>query len=67
MERAISEEYLTRLSDSYTQFFYQYEAAPLLIVNSENLNFVDRPRDFDLLVEQIVQQRGPREYFNRAA
>ncbi|SRR5258706_12639551 len=67
VERGITEEYLRRLNESYTQFFYQYESAPLLIVNSENLNFVDRPRDFDLLVEQIGQVRGPRDYFNRAA
>jgi deoxyadenosine/deoxycytidine kinase len=67
MERAISEEYLRRLADSYTQFFYQYDAAPLLIVNSANLNFVDRTKDFELLLEHIGQLRGPREFLNRAA
>ena len=67
MERNISEGYLRRLADSYTQFFYQYDAAPLLIVNSVNLNFVDRPRDFDLLLEHIGRLRGPREFLNRAA
>jgi deoxyguanosine kinase len=67
MERNISEDYLRRLSDSYTQFFYQFDSSPLLIVNSANLNFVDRPRDFDLLVEHIGNLRGPREFFSRAA
>ena len=67
MERNISEAYLRRLADSYTQFFYQYDAAPLLIVNSVNLNFVDRPKDFDLLLEHISHLRGPREFLNRAA
>jgi len=67
MERGISEDYLRRLSDSYTQFFYQFDSSPLLIVNSANLNFVDRPRDFDLLVEHIGNLRGPREFFSRAA
>ena len=67
MERNISEAYLRRLADSYTQFFYQYDAAPLLIVNSVNLNFVDRPKDFDLLLEHIGHLRGPREFLNRAA
>ncbi len=67
MERSISEEYLRRLADSYTQFFYQYDTAPLLIVNSVNLNFVDRPEDFDLLLEHIGHLRGPREFLNRAA
>jgi deoxyguanosine kinase len=67
MERNISEDYLRRLADSYTQFFYQFDASPLLIVNSANLNFVDRPRDFDLLIEHIGNLRGPREFFSRAA
>jgi deoxyguanosine kinase len=67
MERSISEDYLRRLADSYTQFFYQFDSSPLLIVNSANLNFVDRPHDFDLLIERIGNLRGPREFFSRAA
>ena len=64
-EKGISEEYLWRLADSYTRFFHQYEAAPVMIVNSENLNFVDNQADFDLLLQRVEQMRGPREYFNR--
>lgn len=36
-----------------------------MVVNSENLNFVDKPDDFLLLVQRIETMRGPREYFNR--
>jgi hypothetical protein len=36
-----------------------------MIVNSENLNFVDNSEDFDLLLQRIEQMRGSREYFNR--
>ena len=64
-ERGIDEGYLTGLSDSYARYFYQYEASPLLIVNSANLNFVDRSEDFDLLLERVTAMRGGREYFNR--
>ena len=67
MERAITEDYLRKLANSYTQFFYTYDSAPLLIVNSANLNFVDQSKDFDLLLEHIGQLRGPREFLNRAA
>jgi deoxyadenosine/deoxycytidine kinase len=63
-ERSISEEYLTRLADSYSRFFYHYAAAPVLIVNSEHLNFVDEKKDFDLLLSRIEQMRSPREFFN---
>ncbi|MBA4142949.1 MAG: deoxynucleoside kinase [Nitrosospira sp.] len=63
-EKKISEEYLWRLADSYARFFHQYEEAPLMIINSENLNFVDRQADFDLFLRQVEGMRGPREYFN---
>jgi len=63
-ERAISEDYLLRLAESYARFFYQYDAAPVLIVNSEHLNFIDDPAAFRLLVERIGAMRGAREFFN---
>ena len=64
-EKNISEDYLWRLAETYTRFFYQFESAPVMIVNSENLNCVDNSEDFDLLLQQIEQMRGSREYFNR--
>lgn len=65
MERKISDAYLTVLAESYTRFFHNYDAAPVMVVNSENLNFVDRDDDFHLLVQRIESMRGHREYFNR--
>lgn len=63
-ERGIGEAYLARLNDAYGRFFHAYDAAPVLIVNSKNLNFVDRPADFALLLHRIEEMRGPREFFN---
>jgi deoxyguanosine kinase len=63
-EKNIPDEYLARLAEGYTRFFYRYSAAPLLIVNSEHLNFVDSPGDFDLLLQRIEAMRGPREFFS---
>jgi deoxyguanosine kinase len=63
-ERGIAADYLLRLADAYARYFYQYEGAPVLMVNSENLNFVDVPRHVDLLVERIGALRGAREYFS---
>jgi deoxyadenosine/deoxycytidine kinase len=63
-ERTISEHYLARLADAYTRYFYQYEEAPLLIVNSERLNFVDDPDHLRLLLGRISDMRGRREFFN---
>lgn len=65
MERRISDDYLTRLAERYSRFFYNYNAAPVMVVNSENLNFADRDDDFRLLLERIEAMRGQRGYFNR--
>ena len=64
MESGISEDYLRRLSDTYTRYFHDYHDSPLLIVNSENLNFVDKPEHFDMMVERMGSIRGGREFFN---
>ena len=64
MESGISEDYLRSLSDAYTRYFYDYHDSPLLIVNSENLNFVDKPAHFEMLIERIGAMRGGREFFN---
>ena len=63
-ERGISEEYLALLAESYARFFHHYEAAPVLTVNSENLNFVERDADFELLVGQLRAMKSRREFFN---
>lgn len=63
-ERGLGVDYLERLSQAYARFFHDYSAAPLLIVNSEYLNFVDRDADFELLLRRLRAMKGPREYFS---
>lgn len=66
-EQTIPADYLARLADAYTRFFYRYEEAPLLIVNSERLNFVDDASHVDLLLRRIADMRSQREFFNLGA
>lgn len=65
-EAGIAEEYLRSLSEAYMRYFHHYSDSPLLIVNSERLNFVDSGEHLDLLVERMTAMRGGREFFNRA-
>lgn len=65
-EAGISEAYLRALNDAYVRFFHDYDGAPLLVVNTENLNPAERDADFDLLLSRIEKMRGRREYFNLA-
>jgi deoxyadenosine/deoxycytidine kinase len=67
VEASITPAYLEALADSYTRFFHDYDAAPLLVVNTEHLNPIDRDADFELLLSRIEKMRGRREHFNLAA
>ena len=64
MEAGISENYIEKLCEAYSRIFYDYEASPLLIVNTENLNPVDNDEDFTLLLQRIANMRGKREFFS---
>ena len=64
METGISETYLRQLCESYSRFFYHYDAAPLLIINTEHLNPIMRDEDFTLLLTRIKNMRGKREFFS---
>ena len=63
-EQEIAREYLARLSDAYSTFFHQYDAAPVLIVNNENLDITEKDAAIRMLLERIMQMRGRREFFN---
>jgi len=63
-ERFIEAAYLQRLCDSYIQFFYQYNNAPLLIVNAADIDFANNDDDYQLLHQQISEVQSGRHYFN---
>ncbi len=63
-EQKIHPDYLFSLSDAYSRFFLNYYNAPLLIVNAENLNFLENEDHFSLLVAQIKRSGPGRQYFN---
>ena len=65
-ERRITEAYLQQVAERYTRYFYQYEAAPLFIVDTDRLNPVDRDEDFELLLERLRDMRSYREFFGYA-
>ena len=63
MELQISDSYLRALCDAYNDFFYHYDATPLLTVNAEHLNPLASDDDLALLVERIESMRGRKEFF----
>ncbi len=63
-ERKIQYDYLSRLNDAYTQFFYYYDDAPLLIVNATEIDLVNNDNDYFDLVESLLNIKSGRHYYN---
>lgn len=63
-EQQMDLDYLAALANAYTQFFYHYNNAPLLIVNATEINLVDNEQDFRSLLEHIKTIQHGRHFFN---
>ncbi|MBI5214749.1 MAG: deoxynucleoside kinase [Ignavibacteriae bacterium] len=65
MEKNMSEQYIRDLNEAYNYFFFRYKAAPLLIVNASNIDFVNNNAHFEELVYEIFRpNKAPVEYYN---
>ena len=62
-EQDMDQDYLNALNAAYSYFFHHYKDSPLLVVNTDNLDFVNVPGDFDLLFDQIEENFSGTRYF----
>ena len=63
-EQRIAREYLESINESYSEFFLYYDDAPLLIVNADELDVINRQDDYAQLVDYLLKIRSGRHYFN---
>jgi len=63
-EQRISADYLKSINEAYSEFFLYYDDAPLLIVNADELDAVNRREDYEQLVDYMLNIRSGRHYFN---
>ena len=68
MEKSISFEYLELLNETYKEFFFEYERSPVLIVNSNQIDFQSKKDDYSLFLEKLLdyfnKPEGSKMYFN---
>lgn len=62
-ERGIDPDYLRALGESYNQFFFHYTDAPLLVVNTDAIDFVEHPGDLEDLVAAILSHTRGTIYY----
>ena len=63
-EQRMDVGFLQRLSDAYLNFFHDYDAAPLLIVNTTHIDPVNRDDDYEALLDKVQQVRSGRHFYN---
>ncbi len=63
-EQLIQLNYLEDLNNAYADFFHFFDSAPLLIVNSSEINLVENEEDYQRLVDYIVSHPRGTQYFN---
>jgi deoxyguanosine kinase len=62
-ERAVSDEYLQEVVKAYEHFFFHYTSSDLLIVNTSEIDFVDRNEDLQELLRKVSAPIKGTQYF----
>ena len=62
-EKSISPSYLQELNEAYAHYFYRYDETPLLVVNTNEIDFVNKPEHFEQLVEQVRNAQKGTQYY----
>ena len=62
-EKDISPEYLHALIQAYNRFFFSYDESPLLIIQTQQIDFVKNEIELGDLVRQIRQMGKGMQYY----
>ncbi len=65
-ERDMNPEYIEALVEAYNHFFFRYDASPLLVVNSTEIDFVRSPNQFEDLYQRILDAPDGTTFYNPA-
>lgn len=52
-EKDLSYEYIEKVSNAYSDFFFQYSETPLMVVNTSGLDFVSSKNDYEELKKEL--------------
>jgi deoxyguanosine kinase len=62
-EKQISVEYLEAVANAYEHFFFRYSASNLLVVDTSEIDFVERNQDLQELLRRLRQPVKGTQYF----
>jgi len=52
-EKSIEKQYLERLNRSYSRWINSYSLGKVLVIESDNIDFVNNPEHFDMIISRI--------------
>ena len=64
-ERNFDAEYLTSVVEAYNHYFFHYNRTPLLVIKTDQLDFVENSTHLDEIFTQIAEMRQGTRYFTR--
>ena len=64
IEKNITSDYIDALSQVYTEYFFRYQETPLVIINTDNIDFVNNEDDFNEIINFIRKPVVGTKYFN---
>ena len=62
-ERNIKKKYIDSVNEIYMKHFHEYNASPVLIINTSNVN-INNETDYQILIEEISSDINGKKYFN---
>ena len=62
-EKDMDRDYIARLNDAYNHYFFHYTDTPLLVVNTNAIDFVNEPDDYEDLVRRILSHHQGTMYY----
>jgi deoxyadenosine/deoxycytidine kinase len=65
-EKNMSEDYIDALNQVYNEYFFRYQDTPLVIINTNNIDFVNNKGDLDEVINYIRQPATGTKFFNPA-
>ena len=63
-EKSIDWKYIDALNQIYNEFFFRYDKSPLLIINTNDIDFVNNKTDLEEIIEFIRTPGEGTRYFN---
>ena len=66
-EKSVDYDYIEMLNQAYDYYFFHYSECPLLVVKTDEIDFVNNPEHFDDLIEQIEKPVSGKKYYVPAA